>query len=182
LPTSRSSRALWITGAAILAAASLFASPPVSAEEISEAHMQSLDEQVQEIKSDVLGIAAELNLLEERLLFPSNTQMAVFVSLADGKGARLDSLRIQLDGELVAHHIYAFEELEALRKGGVQRIYTGNVSTGEHRLDVTVTGKQPGGEDFETRESFDVRKAVEPKLVELTLAGDAGDSIRLGGL
>ena len=43
--------------------------------------MRSLDGQVQEIKSDVLNIASELNTLEERLLFPSHTEVSVFVSL-----------------------------------------------------------------------------------------------------
>jgi hypothetical protein len=145
--------------------------------------MQSLDEQVQEIKSDVLGIAAELSRLEEELLYPSNTQVAVFVSLAEGESLRLDSVQIQIDGELVAHHIYSFKELEALQKGGVQRIYTGNLPTGEHRLEVSVAGKLPSGEDFSGTQSFGFDKDVEPKLVGITLAGQAsGDaSIQLGG-
>jgi len=143
----------------------------VSAEEVSNAQMRSLDEQVQEIKSDVLAIATELQQLEEKLLYPSNTQVAVFVSLADGDALELDSVRIQIDGEPVAHHIYSFKELEALQKGGVQRIYTGNVPTGEHLLEVSVAGKLPGGGDFTENESFSFSKDVEPKLVGVTLAG-----------
>ena len=84
------------------------------------------------------------------------------------------------DGELVAHHIYSFKELEALQKGGVQRIYTGNVRSGEHRLDVTVVGKSPGGADVNASESFSFSKEVAPKLVGITLAG-GGSSIELGG-
>jgi hypothetical protein len=154
-----------------------------AADEVSKAQMQSLDEQVQEIKADVLRIAAELGQLEEKLLYPSNTQVAVFVSLAEGEDLRLDSVRIQIDGELVSHHIYSFKELEALQKGGVQRIYTGNVSTGEHRLDVSIAGKLVGGKDFTGSESFTFRKEVEPKLVGVTLAETAfgTPSIQLGG-
>ena len=133
--------------------------------------IQSLDEQVQEVKADVLSIAAALGQLEEKLLYPSNTQVAVFVSITEGEELRLDWAKIQLDGELVAHHIYSFKELEALQKGGVQRIYTGNVPTGEHRLEVSVSGKMPGGSDFAGNESFSFSKDVEPKLVEVTLAG-----------
>jgi hypothetical protein len=145
--------------------------------------MQGLDEQVQEIKSDVLSIAAELSRLEERLLYPSNTQVAVFVSLAEGESFRLDSVQIQIDGAPVARHIYSFKELEALQKGGVQRIYTGNISTGEHRLEVSVAGKLPSGRDLAGSESFSFSKDVEPKLVGITLAGQlSGDaSIQLGG-
>jgi len=139
-------------------------------QEISKEQIKGLDEQVQEIKSDVLGIAAELNQLEEKLLYPSNTQVAVFVSLTSGETFRLDSVEIQLDGEPVAHHLYTFKELEALRKGGVQRIYAGNVRSGEHHLQVRVLGKTEGGADFEKSGSFKVDKDVGPKIVELSLA------------
>ena len=86
--------------------------------EISREQITGLDEQIQEIKSDVLSIAVELNQLEEKLLYPSNTQVAVFVSLVSGETFRLDSVEIQLDGKPVAHHLYTFKELEALQRGG----------------------------------------------------------------
>jgi hypothetical protein len=143
----------------------------VLAQQDKAAH--GLDEQVQEIKSEVLGIAAELNQLEEKLLYPSGTQVAIFVSLVKGDPMRLDAVRIQIDGKLVAHYIYSFKELEALRKGGVQRLYVGNVATGDHKLDVLVDGKLDGGADFSRTEHFDFRKEVKPKLVGLTLAAPA---------
>jgi hypothetical protein len=138
-------------------------------QEVSKEQIKGLDEQVQEIKSDVLSIAAELGQLEEKLLYPSNTQVAVFVSLAAGETFRLDSVEIQLNGAPVSHHIYTFKELEALRKGGVQRIYTGNIRSGEHDLQVAVMGKSSGGTDFQKTESFKLNKDVGPKIVELSL-------------
>jgi hypothetical protein len=102
--------------------------------------MRGLDEQIQEIKSDVLSISQELSRLEEKLLYPSGTQVAIFIALAKGDQMRLDAVRLQIDGQLVAHHIYSSKELEALRKSGVQRIYVGNVATGDHQLEVLVDG------------------------------------------
>jgi hypothetical protein len=134
------------------------------------AEMRSLDEQVQEMKSDVLSIAAELSLLEERLLFPSGTQLALFVALAEGGGFRLDAVQIEINGQLAAHHIYSYKELEALQAGGVQRIYTGNLPTGEHQLAVSIVGKQ-GGRDVTRTERFTFSKEVDPKLLGITLAG-----------
>jgi hypothetical protein len=146
--------------------------------------MRDLDEQVQQTKSDVLSIAAELNQLEEKLLYPSGTQVAIFVALAKGDELRLDAVRLQIDGQLVAHYIYSAKELEALRKGGVQRIYVGNVATGDHKLNVLVDGKLKSGGDFNRAEHFSFRKEVKPKLVELTVAGpDAGSTpIAIGEL
>ncbi len=137
--------------------------------------MRGLDEQVQEVKSDVLSIGAELNQLEEKLLYPSGTQVAVFVALVKGDEMRLDAVRLEIDGQLVAHYIYSAKELEALRKGGVQRIYVGNVTTGEHKLNVLVDGKLKAGTDFSRTEHFTFHKEVKPKLVELTVGGpDSG--------
>jgi hypothetical protein len=154
------------------------ASTAASAETASKEAMQSLDEQVQEIKSDVLAIGAELSNLEERLLYPSTTQVAVFVSIEEGDSLGLDSVRISIDGELVAHHIYSFKELEALQKGGVQRIYTGNVRTGQHNIEVAISGKGVGG-DFETTESFGFEKEVDPKLIGITLASQTLGNARI---
>jgi hypothetical protein len=143
---------------------------PVLAAGDDREQMKGLDEQVQDVKSDVLGIAAELGRLEEKLLYPSNTQLAVFVDLADGDELRLDAVQVSVDGRLVAHYIYSFKELDALHKGGVQRLYVGNVTTGDHKLDVQVDGKLPGGADYSRSGQFTFTKGVEPKLVGLTLA------------
>jgi len=146
---------------------------PAYAEEVSKEQIKGLDEQVQEIKSDVLGIAAELNQLEEKLLYPSNTQVAIFVSLVRGETFRLDSVDIELDGKQVAHHLYTFKELEALQKGGVQRIYTGNVRSGEHDLQVLVIGKTGGGADFQKTERFKINKDVGPKIADISLSAQS---------
>src|SRR5262249_11692828 len=114
-----------------------------SQEEISsdERQMKSLDEQIQEIKSDALRMSAELSQLEEKLLYPSGTEVAIFVELAKGDTMRLDAVRLQIDGQLVAHYIYSAKELQALHKGGVQRVYVANVATGDNKMDVLVHGK-----------------------------------------
>lgn len=163
--------------ASVLALLLCLGSTPATAQQDDRKKMRGLDEQIQEIKSDVLKISEELSRLEEKLLFPSGTQVAIFVSLAEGDEMRLDAVRIQIDGQLVAHHIYTAKELEALRKGGVQRIYVGNVTTGDHQLDVLVDGKLMSGADFDRAEKFTFRKEVKPKLVGLTLAGpDSGNT------
>jgi hypothetical protein len=168
--------------ALLLCLGSAYGGAQPGAQKNDQQQMRGLDEEVQEIKSDVLRIAAELSRLEEKLLYPSGTQVAIFIALAKGDTMRLDAVRLQIDGKLVAHSIYSFKELEALRKGGVQRIYVGNVAIGDHKLEVLVDGKLAGGADFSRTEHFSFRKEVKPKLVGLTLAGpDSGNApIALG--
>ena len=140
------------------------------AAEVSREQVKGLDEQVQEIKSDALGIAAELNRLEEKLIYPSNSQLALFVSLAPDAKFRLDAIEVHIDGKAVAHYLYSLKELEALQRGGVQRVYTGNIRSGEHDLQVHVIGKSASGADFRNSASYKVAKDVAPKLVGVTLA------------
>ena len=144
--------------------------------------MKGLDEQVQEVKSDVLSIAADLSQLEEKLLYPSDTHLAVFVSLVQGETLRLDSVQVQIDGQPAARYIYSFKELDALRRGGVQRIYTGNIASGQHQIEVSLAGKLSSGKDYSHTERFPFTKEVKPKLIGVQLAGpDSGKpAIELG--
>ncbi len=162
----RTLKRFWVVTVATLG---VFAGAAAVAEASYREQMKGLDEQVQEVKSDVLSIAAELARLEERLLYPSNTHLAVFIALAERDTLRLDAVQIQIDGQAVAHSIYSFKELEALQKGGVQRIYTGNVTTGEHQMEVTIVGKLDTGKDYSRTERFAFSKGVEPKLLGVTL-------------
>ena len=142
----------------------------VSAEQVTKEQIKGLDEQVQDIKKDVLGISAELNQLEEKLLFPSNTQFSVFVSLEKSAGFEPDAVQLKLDEQDVAHHIYSFKEVEALLAGGVQRIFTGNVRTGDHNVQVSVVGKSGGSKKTQTT-SHTITKGVGPQFVEIRVSG-----------
>ena len=145
------------------------------AQDVSREQIKGLDEQVQEIKADALAIAAELNQLEEKLLYPSDTQIAVFVAWDTDETFRLDTIEVELDGEPAARHIYTFKELEALKKGGVQRLYTGNITIGDHEMHVFASGKSNAGFDVKNSKQFKVHKSVRPKIVEILLAPKSMD-------
>ena len=166
----------------LLALCAAFATGTAGAQDGKGDQMRSLDGQVQEIKSDVLDIASELQNLEERLLYPSGTQVSIFVAVQEDRPFRLDAVKIEIDGELATHHIYSYNELDALQKGGVQRAYTGNVATGDHELRVTVIGKTDGGDDFSESNTFAFSKGVKPKTLGITLAepGLGRDGIQVG--
>jgi hypothetical protein len=82
---------------------------------------KSLDQEVQALKKEVLDLNRELFVLEEELLFPANTQVAVFISMDVGEFFALDSVTLKLDNKEVANYLYTEREAEALLKGGVHR-------------------------------------------------------------
>ncbi|WP_346837329.1 hypothetical protein [Microbulbifer sp. SAOS-129_SWC] len=142
-----------------------------AAQEVSRDEIRGLDEQIQGVKKDVIGLTSQLAQLEEKLLYPSNTQVSFFVSLQGASAFNLESVEITLDNEVVAHHLYTYREIEALHKGGVQKIYTGNLQTGSHPLQVHFIGKSESGKDRQATASYKVDKAVGPKFVEIKIAG-----------
>ena len=154
----------------------MFAAVHIHAEEVSREQIKSLDEQVQDIKKDVLGISSELLQLEEKLLYPSNTQVSIFVSFAKDSKFKLDAVNLKLDGKDVMHHLYTLKELEALQSGGVQRLYTGNIKSGSHLLEVSTKVRLSSSNSEQKLASYKFDKAVEPKLVEIHLSGSGSSN------
>ena len=133
-------------------------------------HANSIDADVQELKSAVLDLNRDLFLLEEELLYPANTQIAVFVSMDVGEFFALDSVQLRLDGKDVSNYLYSEREVESLHRGGVQRLYLGNLKTGTHKLVAIFTGRGPHGRDYRRGATLNFDKQIGAKFVELQIA------------
>jgi hypothetical protein len=134
----------------------------------------SLDARIQDAKSDVIRLNRDLLVLEEELLFPANTQVAVFVSMDVGKLFALDSLQVKLDDKLVASYLYTPAEVQALHRGGMQRVYVGNLKAGKHELVAFFTGQGPHERDYKRGTTLTIDKGTEPKYVELRIKDSTG--------
>jgi hypothetical protein len=156
------------------AGASILATPPgaeVAPPEGGEppADTRALDETVQSLKKDVVDLNKELFVLEEELLFPANTQVAVFISMDIGEFFALDSLSLKIDNKEVANYLYTPREAEALLKGGVHRVYLGNLKVGEHQLVAFFSGKGPNERDYKRGANLKFEKGVGAKYLELKI-------------
>jgi hypothetical protein len=143
------------------------APPPAAGE--PPADTRALDETVQDLKKDVVDLNKELFVLEEELLFPANTQVAVFVSMDIGEFFALDSLTLKIDNKEVANYLYTPREAEALLKGGVHRVYLGNLKVGEHQLVAFFEGKGPNERDYKRGANLKFEKGVGAKYLELKI-------------
>lgn len=133
---------------------------------------EAVDEQVQSLKSDVLDLNRDLFVLEQELLYPANTQVAVFVSMDAGTFFALDSVQLKIDGKEVADYLYTPREVHALVQGGVQRLYVGNLKVGKHELVAFLTGKGPHNLDYTRGATLDFDKDIGAKYLELTITDD----------
>jgi len=143
--------------------------PPAVAASASAPDAATLDGRVQDIKSEVIKLNRDLLVLEEELLFPANTQVALFVSMDVGKMFELDSVQIKLDDKMVSSYLYTPLEVSALHRGGVQRIYLGNLKVGEHELVAYFTGKGPHDRDYKRGATVKFEKSTDAKYIELRI-------------
>jgi len=135
----------------------------------SQGEFRSLDTRIQSLKQEVMELNRDLFVLEEELLFPANTQIAVFLSMDVGKFFSLDGVQLKLNDKVVANYLYTPREVDALIRGGVQRLYTGNLRVGQHELVAVFTGRGPHGRDYRRGATIVFEKKTEPKFVELKI-------------
>jgi len=134
----------------------------------------SLDAEIEALKKEVLSLNRDLFILEEDLLFPPNTQFSVFLSMDAGALFSLDSVQLKINDKNIANHLYTERELAALKRGGVQRLYIGNLPSGEHEIVAIFTGVGPSGRDYRRGETVVIEKTTEPQFVEFMIADDTG--------
>jgi hypothetical protein len=130
---------------------------------------RGLDQEVQGLKKDVVDLNRELFVLEEELLFPANTQVAVFISMDVGDFFALDSVTLKIDQKEVINYLYTPREVEALLKGGVHRLYLGNLKVGKHELVAFFSGKGPNDRDYKRGATLKFEKGIGAKYLELKI-------------
>ena len=173
LPTLLALALAALTGS--LAAQTADATAPATTAAVATAAAPAgLDERVQQAKSDVIKLNRDLMVLEEELLFPASTQVALFVSMDVGKLFELDSVQIRLDDKLVANHLYTPLEVQALHRGGVQRVYLGNLKSGSHEIVAFFTGGGPHARDYKRGTTIKFDKGTGASYVELRIKDSLG--------
>ena len=138
-------------------------------ETASQNEFRSLDENVQDLKKEVLDLNRDLFLLEEELLFPANSQVAFFISMDVGEYFDLDSVNLKIDGKEVSNYLYTNREVKALLRGGVHRVHMGNLKVGDHELVAVFTGEGPHIRDYRRGATLNFSKGIGAKYVELKI-------------
>jgi hypothetical protein len=169
---SLATRSSWSTlsqiGAAVLLLSILIGLLPAAARAETPA------EDLESVRASFLELQRDLVILEEDLLFPASSQLAVFLSMDVGEFFTLDAVTVTLDGEDVTHHLYTARQVDALQRGGVQKLWLGNVKQGPHRLTAVFTGRGPEGRPYRRATSAEFEKTFEPALIELAIRDSEG--------
>ena len=162
-----------LAGILLLAAAAGMAVAEPRQDAAIPAQAAAMDDDIQTLKQEVIALNRELFVLQEELLYPSSTQVSVFLSLDVGKYFTLDSVQLKVDDKVVTNYLYTERELQALQRGGVQRLYMDNLKTGEHELVAIYTGKGPNGRDYRRGASHVLVKRLGPSFIELKIVDNS---------
>jgi len=166
--------ALQVAQAQAPAAAPAAPAPAANVTAAAPATAPTLDGRIQDVKGDVIKLNRDLLVLEEELLFPASTQVALFVSMDVGKLFSLESVQIKLDDKVVSNYLYTPLEVAALHRGGVQRIHVGNLKAGTHELVAFFTGQGPHERDYKRGATIKFDKGTDPKYIELQIKDSTG--------
>lgn len=158
-----------------LCAVMVFSQTVHGADKKSDDTIVPLHDQVQSLKKTVLELNRDLYLLEEELLFPSSTQLTVFVSTETANLFELDSVSLELDGKEVANYLYTEKQSSALKKGGIHRLFVGHLKTGTHQLVATFRGAGPKQRDYRRIAEHTFDKDTEAKFIEVSIVGQSED-------
>lgn len=133
---------------------------------ISLAAEAPLPRDLQGLKGELLNLNRDISQLERELLFPS-TEAAVVVSLEPGSDLKVVDIKVLIDDKDAGYHLYTDAELAALVKGGMQRIYTGNLLSGQHTLKAVINLRNAKGGEVQRVASYSFTKGAPRKVIEL---------------
>lgn len=130
---------------------------------------ENLADDIETLKQSMVNLNRDLFILEEDLLFPSSTQVAIYLSMDVGEYFGLDTVEIRVNDVVKTHFLYTERQVNALFRGGVQRLYVGNVNQGEHELTAYFIGTGPEDREYKRAVSVSFTKDEDPVAVELSV-------------
>jgi len=140
----------------------------------ANANTQSIAEKIQVLKQQAVLLHKDLAQLEQDLIYPSTTQISIYVAKNIEKGLALGSLELSIDDVVVARSVYSKDQNKALNLGGMQRLYMGNLSVGEHRFQVIVKAIDANDNVITLTGEAGYYKSSEPLSISLNLLGAKG--------
>lgn len=146
------------------------ASPAIETQDVIEPVIspeQPVADNLEDLKKAALELNRDLLILEEELLFPANTQVVVFLSMDIGEFFQIDSVKLTVNDKLVSSHLYTDYENNALIKGGIHRLFIGNLKQGEHEITAVFTGKGPDNREYKRAATTLIEKDDDPIMLEL---------------
>lgn len=80
------------------------------------------------------------------------------------------NVRLEVDGETIAHHSYVAQEMRALILGGGHRLFLGNIASGSHDLVAYIEERNTANGDMVTHGAIRFAKGAQPRVIEVAVS------------
>jgi len=132
----------------------------------------NLSKRTDNIQAQAIELNRDLFLLEEDLLHPASTRLALYVSMDFGRFFALEAVKLKLDGEPITSFLYTIKDVEALKRGAIHPLYLGNIASGPHELVAFFTGLGPHGRAYKRAVTMKFDKKSGEKALEIQIIDD----------
>lgn len=133
--------------------------------------LADVNQQIRQLSASVDSIERDVSALEQNLLFPPVTRTKVFLSLANDADFTPQTISLRMDGREQTFHVYSAQEVDALRLGGIQSLWEGNVALGKRRVLAQFEGVNRRGESVKGEAALDFEKTLQGRALELQIGG-----------
>ncbi len=130
---------------------------------------KKLDEKVQTIKKNIIKLGHDFNLLEEGLSSITGKDLTVYVALELDGEFGLQAIELTLNGKFASRYEFTQSVLNGLLAGGVKRIYSAKLPSGDYTLQATLVGKVGKRLNYTNSVTLDFEKNENPKTIELKI-------------
>lgn len=138
----------------------------------SQDKWQDINKDLKAVKRKILELNRNLFILEEDLLFPASTQLAIFLSMEKGVFFDLDAVKLRINNKDVENYLYTDKEIAALKRGAVQRLHVDNLKNGNFQLTGVISGLGPNKRPFTRAIAYDFKKEAEKVFLEIKIKDD----------
>jgi len=137
-----------------------------------EFNPMSIDDQVQTLKTEMVDLGRDLNLLEDVLLYPEKSRISVYLAADSGNYFSIEKIKLLLNDKLVKTYAYSEREKKGFVKGAAQQIYIGNLELGKHKLVAFVEGIGPRGRFYKRGAILKFEKKSKAQTFKLLILDD----------
>jgi len=86
-----------------------------------------------------------------------------------GEYFKLDAVELKIDSKLATHYLYTQRQVNALYKGGVQRLFVGNINQGDREISAFFIGTGPENRPYKRAVTLQFDKDDEAATIELKI-------------
>jgi hypothetical protein len=104
------------------------------------------------------------------MLYPDANQLAVYLSVDSGERFTISQVKLRVNAREMALIQYDDIQMDAFNRGGIERIFIGNIEVGDHTVTAIISGEANNGQKMKRAVSQQFSKSANANVLELSVS------------